>query len=132
MSKGEKFEGINGKVGKLIAKRVQARHRRSQIQGWVDRVRPDGRLPSIVTGIADTGRMKHALIVNVPNVEAFFGRQMRKCFTSPEGKLLIGCDAASCQDRMLAQRAGVQEFSDMLLYGKKEEGTDGHSLAMKQ
>lgn len=131
MSKGEKFEGINGKVGKLIAKRVQARHRRSQIQGWLDRVRPDGRLSSVVTGIADTGRMKHSVIVNVPNVDAYFGKQMRRCFTAPEGRVLIGCDAKSCQDRMLAQRAGVEWFKDMLLNGDKSKGTDGHSLAMK-
>ncbi|AUS01830.1 DNA-directed DNA polymerase, family A, palm domain [Vibrio phage 1.293.O._10N.261.52.E1] len=131
MSKDETFEGVEGKAGQLLAKRVQIRHRRSTIEGWLERVRPDGRLPSVVTGIAATGRMKHSVIVNVPNADAFFGKQMRRCFTSPEGRVLIGCDAASCQDRMLAQRAGVDEFKDMLLNGDKSKGTDGHSLAMK-
>jgi hypothetical protein len=54
---------------------------------------------------------------------------MRKCFTAPEGRVLIGCDAGSCQDRMLADRAKNQEFTDMLLNGDKAKGTDGHSLA---
>ena len=124
MSKGEKFEGINGKVGKLIAKRVQIRHRRSQIQGWLDRVREDGRLPSVVTGIADTGRMKHSVIVNVPNAGAFFGKQMRKCFTAPEGRVLVSVDADSCQNKMLGQRANSPELSRLLI----EEDT--HTLVM--
>lgn len=131
MSKNEKFEGINGKVGKLIAKRVQASHRKSTLEGWLKQVRPDGRIPAVVTGMAATGRMKHGIVVNVPNVDSFFGRQMRACFTCPEDKVLVGCDSKSCQDRMLANRAGVDEFKDMLLNGNKSKGTDGHSLAMK-
>ena len=131
LSKSETFEGVEGKAGKLLAKRVQIRHRRSSLEGWLERVRPDGRLPSMISGIAATGRMKHSNIANVPNADAFFGKQMRGCFIAPEGRVLIGCDAKSCQDRMLAQRAGVDEFKDMLLNGDKSKGTDGHSLAMK-
>lgn len=124
------FEGVNGKVGRLCAKRIQVRHRRSNIEGWINSVRADGRIAGRVTGIAATGRMKHAGIVNVPGDEAFYGKQMRKCFTSAEGMVLVSADAASCQDRMLAQRAQVQAFTDMLLHGDKSKGTDGHSLAM--
>ncbi|UIW11050.1 putative ribonuclease H-like domain protein I [Vibrio virus VPMCC5] len=124
------FEGVNGKVGRLCAKRIQVRHRRSNIEGWINSIRVDGRISGRVTGIAATGRMKHAGIVNVPGDEAFYGRQMRKCFTSKSGFKLVSADASSCQDRMLAQRAEVQEFTDMLLFGDKDKGTDGHSLAM--
>lgn len=131
LDQSDPFEGVNGKVGKLLAKRIQVRHRRSNIEGWISSIRPDGRISARVTGIAATGRMKHAGIVNVPGDGAFYGRQMRKCFTSKEGFTLIGTDAKSCQDRMLAQRAEVQEFTDMLLNGDKDLGTDGHSLAMK-
>ena len=131
LSKDDPFEGIQGRKGRLIAKRVQCKHRRAQIEGWESRVRPDGRLPSKVTGLAATGRAKHSEIVNVPNVDAFFGKWMRRIFKCPPGRKLIGCDAGSCQDRMLAQRANDQEFTDMLLNGDKSKGTDGHSLAMK-
>lgn len=131
LNKDDPFEGIQGSVGRLIAKRVQCKQRRGILEGWVARIRPDGRLPSVVNGLANTGRAKHSVIVNVPNVDSFFGKWMRKCFTSPEGRVLIGCDAGSCQDRMLANRAENQEFTDMLLNGDKSKGTDGHSLAMK-
>ena len=125
------FEGVEGKVGQLIAKRVQCADRVSTIEEWINRTRADGRLSSRVSGLAATGRAKHASLANVPNLDTFFGKWMRKCFTCPEGRVLIGCDAGSCQDRMLAQRANNPEFTDMLLNGKKSLGTDGHSLAMK-
>lgn len=129
MSKDEKFIGVNGKMGRLIVKRVQALHRRSQIEGWLRRVREDGRITARVSGIADTRRMKHADVVNVPNDNAFFGHQMRAGFVARPGWKLVGCDAASCQDRMLAARANNPEFTKMLLEGDKDAGTDGHSLA---
>lgn len=125
------FIGVDGQVGRLCAKRIQVRHRRSNIEGWLNSIRPDGRIAGRVTGIAATGRMKHAGIVNVPGDEAFYGKQMRKCFIAQDGWKLVSADAASCQDRMLAQRAEVQAFTDMLLHGDKTIGTDGHSLAMK-
>ena len=131
LEQGDPFRGVDGKVGKLCAKRIQVRHRRSNIEGWINNVREDGRISGRVSGIAATGRMKHSGIVNVPKPSAFYGKQMRKCFSSREGFTLIGTDAKSCQDRMLAQRAHVQEFTDMLLNGDKSKGTDGHSLATK-
>jgi DNA polymerase-1 len=129
MSKDEEFEGVDGKMGRLIVKRVQSRHRRSQLEGWLKRIRPDGRIPSRVTGLADTRRAKHADIVNVPNAEAFFGKQMRRCFIAREGWSLVSADAASCQDRMMSERAGDDAFTKMLLEGDKDLGTDSHTLA---
>jgi DNA polymerase-1 len=129
MSKDEEFEGVDGKMGRLIVKRVQSRHRRSQLEGWLKRIRPDGRIPSRVTGLADTRRAKHADIVNVPNAEAFFGKQMRRCFISRPGWSLVSADAASCQDRMMSERANDDAFTKMLLEGNKDDGTDSHTLA---
>lgn len=123
------FLGVNGKVGRLIAKRVQCRHRRSQIEGWMKLIRDDGRISARVSGVATTGRMKHAGVVNVPGDGAFFGKQMRKCFICKKGYVIVGTDAASCQDRCLAARANSPEFTKMLLEGDKDKGTDGHSLA---
>lgn len=131
------FIGVDGKVGRLICKRVQCRHRQSNIQGWLDRVRPDGRLESRISGFADTYRVRHANIANVPNCESFFGKQMRKCFIAEEGMVLVSADAASCQDRMLISRArdaGINDplFEDMILNGDKKKGTDSHTRAMQE
>jgi DNA polymerase I-like protein with 3'-5' exonuclease and polymerase domains len=115
MSKDETFEGVEGKAGQLLAKRVQIRHRRSTIEGWLERVRPDGRVEGRVSGIAATGRAKHSGIVNVPNAEAFFGKQMRKCFTHDKGMKLVSVDADSCQNKMLGQRAQSAELARLLI-----------------
>lgn len=129
MPKDGEFPGVEGKAGRLYAKRAKAVHRRSNLEGWLARMRPDGRISARVTGIADTRRMKHAGVVNVPNSNAFFGHQMRRAFIARPGWVLVGTDAASCQDRMLAARAGSADFTKMMLEGDKDEGTDGHSLA---
>lgn len=128
------FIGVDGKVGRLVCKRVQCRHRQSNIQGWLDRVRPDGRIESRISGFADTYRVRHANVANVPNVNSFYGNNMRKCFICEDDKILVSADAAACQDRMIISRArdaGIKDavFEDMVLNGDKAKGTDSHSRA---
>ena len=128
------FVGINGKVGRLIAKRLQCVQRRSIIQGWIDKVKPNGRLSQEINGLADTRRLKHSVLVNVPSPEAFFGGRMRELFISEEGYTLVGTDATGCQDRMLLARGKKYGFEDpkfehMLLHGSSSDGTDSHSQA---
>ena len=130
LSQSDPFIGVNGKVGRILAKFVQVSHRLSLIQGIVQRVRPDGTVGQVITGIAATGRLTHSVIVNIPGGDSFYGKQCRAIFTSPKGYKIVGTDASSCQDRMLAARANNQEFTDMLLNGDKSKGTDGHSLNM--
>jgi hypothetical protein len=137
LSPDDMFFGIDGKVGRLLCKRVQCRHRQSNIQGWLERVRSDGRIESRVSGFADTYRVRHANIANVPNAESFFGKQMRRCFIAEEGMVLVSADAASCQDRMLIARArdaGIHDelFEEMILHGDKKKGTDSHTRAMQE
>lgn len=134
LSPDDAFIGVDGKVGRLLCKRVQCRHRQSNIKGWLERVREDGRIESRISGFADTYRVRHANVANVPNVNSFFGRQMRSCFICEKGTVLVSADAAACQDRMIISRArdaGIKDpiFEDMILYGDKEKGTDSHSRA---
>lgn len=128
ISKDEPFNGLDSKVGRLVAKRIQCVHRRSQIEGWIKRIRPDGRISASVSGLAETGRAKHRNVVNVPGSEAFFGKRMRKCFISKPGYVVVGCDSAGCQNRMLAGRVGDPHFTDILINGKKEDGTSIHQV----
>lgn len=128
LSKDDPFEGVDGKVGKLVAKRVQCRHRRSTIEGLVNLIRADGRIASSVNTLAVTGRATHRNIVNIPKAGSFYGKQMRKIFTSKEGFVLVGTDSDSCQLRMLGGRMGSQAYIDALCNGDKSKGTDLHSL----
>jgi len=126
LSQKDKFIGVEGLTGRLIARRIQCRHRRSNIEGWLKNVRADGRISGRVSGIAATGRAKHAGIVNVPGGEAFFGKMMRKAFICKEGFKVVGTDSAGCQNRMLAARVGDDNFTKILLEGNKEDKTSIH------
>lgn len=131
MSKDDPFEGINGKVGKLVARRVQCRQRRSIIEGLIGLIREDGRISSVVNTLAVTGRATHRNIVNIPKGTSFFGKQMRKIFISKPGFVLVGTDSDQCQLRMLGGRMGDPTYIQALIDGDKELGTDVHSLTRK-
>lgn len=128
LTKDDPFEGIEGEAGKLVAKRVQCRHRRSLIEGLLQLVRDDGRIGSAVAGMAVTGRMQHRNIVNIPAAKSFFGKELRQIFTCPVGRVLVSTDSDGNQLRQLAGRMGDQAYIDALCTGVKENGTDLHSI----
>lgn len=128
LDKEDPFDGMTSAIGRLVAKRVQCKQRKSIIEGWRGIVREDGRIPSVVANLAETGRATHRNIVNVPNGEAFFGKWMRKIFTCKEGYKLVGTDSAGCQLRMLAARMGDPDYMETIVNGDKDKGTDMHSI----
>lgn len=107
------------KVGKLIAERVQARHRLGQITGWVQSVRPDGRITAGANTIGTpTGRMRHRTVVNVPAVGAYMGEEMRGMFAASDGDyVIVGHDASGLELRMLAHYMNDDEYTEILLNG---------------
>lgn len=131
LSKDDPFDGIEGKIGKLVAKRVQCRHRRSSVEGLINLIRADGRISSSVNTLAVTGRLTHRNIVNIPKAGSFFGNQMRAIFVCPPGRVLVGTDSDACQIRMLCGRMGDPVYTDNVLNGKKEDGSDIHSVNMR-
>lgn len=131
LSKDDPFEGIESKIGKLVAKRVQCRQRRSIIEGLLGLIRRDGRIGSAVNTLAVTGRATHRNIVNIPKAGSFYGKQMRRIFTSKKGFVLVGTDSDSCQIRMLCGRMNDAEYTNNVLNGRKEDGTDIHSVNMR-
>ena len=128
MSKEDPFNGIEGKLGRLVAKRVQCRHRKSTIEGLMKLVRPDGRIPSVVKTLADTSRAIHAGIVNIPQAKSFFGKQMRKIFICKEGWVLVGTDSDADQIRKLAGRMNDPAYTETVINGDKDKGTDIHTV----
>lgn len=131
LSKDDDFEGVEGRIGQLVARRVQCRQRRSIIEGLCGIVRPDGRIASVVNNLAATGRATHRNIVNIPKASSFFGKHMRRIFSSGEGRVLVGTDSAGNQLRQLAARMGNEEFIYAMVSGKKEDGTDPHTLTQR-
>lgn len=131
MSKDDPFEGVEGEAGKLVAKRMQARHRRSLIIGLKALIREDGRIGSAVAGIATTGRMQHRNIVNIPAAKSFFGKELRQMFSCAPGKVLVSTDSDGNQLRQLAARMGDEAYIEALCNGDKDKGTDLHSINMR-
>jgi hypothetical protein len=130
LSKDDPFEGVEGEVGKLVSKRVQCRHRKSLVEGLLELVRDDGRISSSIAGMAVTGRMQHRGIVNIPGEKSFFGHEIRQIFSCPPGKVIVGCDSDACQIRMLAGRMNDPAYTETVINGKKEDGTDMHTVNM--
>jgi hypothetical protein len=132
LSSDDDFIGVRGKVGQQVAKRAKYRHRRSQLEGFLKRVRTDGRITADVSGMCPTARLKHSGVVNVPGGEALFGNEMREIFIVPKGYKLVGCDAASCQLRDLCHYMGDADYTEAVVNGDKAKGTDIHSVNMRK
>ena len=109
----DSFDTIQGDTGERIKERIIYRHRRSQIQGWLDRVRPDGRLSACAnTCGTNTGRMTHSNVANVPKAieKVPYGIAMRELFCAPQGYVLVGVDAAQLELRIMAHYMGDEAY----------------------
>lgn len=88
---------------------------------------------SVNTNGAQTGRMTHAdpNLAQVPGVKALYGVQCRSLFMASAGMVLVGCDADALELRCLAGYMAAFDGGDYIrtvLEGKKEDGTDMHSI----
>ena len=135
----DSFDTIEGDLGKDIALHMVYSHRRNMLRsvkndktGWLNTIRKDNRLECIpMTLGAATGRMRHKNLVNVPGGHATFGEELRSIFVAPKGKVLVGCDLASAQLRLLAAAMGDDDYNITVIEGKEEDGTDIHSVNAK-
>lgn len=92
---------------------------------------------------AVTGRMTHSgpNMANVPGIydkktgkPQPYGRECRELFTASPGHKLVGCDADALELRCLAAfmaRYDGGSYIQTVLSGKKEEGTDMHTINAK-
>jgi DNA polymerase I len=135
----DSYNSIQGDLGQEIALHAVYQHRRNTLQnqknkdrGWLGVCRDDGRLECVpfTLGTA-TGRMSHRNLVNVPGAKAVFGKEMRSIFIAPENKVLVGCDLASAQLRLLASAMGDPRYVNTVTTGKEEDGTDVHTVNQK-
>lgn len=105
-------------LGKWIADWYIYRHREGQIAGWLDKVRPDGRISAeAITIGTPTYRFRHRTVVNVPRVSSLFGWQMRSLFTVPKGKKMVGFDASGLELRCLADAINDALFTKEVVNG---------------
>jgi len=109
---------IDGDIGRGIKDRYLYCHRRSTINGWVSRIRADGRLTAGANPCGtNTGRMRHSNVVNVPkpDPDVYLGEEMRSLFIQTPGRRYVGFDAKGIQARLLAHYLDVPAFTEKLL-----------------
>ena len=122
-------------LGTQLSKYTKCVHRSNQIKGWLQALRPDGRVPAGANpNGTNTGRMTHKVVANVPKAseDVFFGKEMRSLFTHRgNGYKLVGFDAEGLELRIAAHYINSHAFTDALINGDKSAGTDPHTRVLK-
>ncbi len=110
---------IKGDIGQKVLKYYQLRSRHSVLKGWIELAELNNNRVYIESfGIGTpTFRQRHSKVVNVPNSNAFFGKEMRSLFTADNHKIMIGCDSSGNQIRALCHYLNNKEVNDHVLNG---------------
>ena len=104
------------------------------LENWIDSVHEDGRQHGYVNPMgAVTGRMSHSKpnLGQVPSVRKLYGPECRELFIVPKGYKLVGMDADALELRMLAHYMNNPDYTEAVVNGDKDLGTDAHSVNMR-
>jgi hypothetical protein len=105
-----------GGDGKLYLDYLTVKSRYGILNTWLNVMTEEDRLHGDMMLVGTPSmRARHSIIVNVPNADAVYGKEMRKLFICPEGWTMIGADSAGNQARGLAHYLGDEEFIDVIL-----------------
>lgn len=131
---------------KKLVEYLMLSSRASTLEEWLSCFNPEtGRIHGRFNHIgAWTGRMSHNTpnTANIPGVvydaqgsplrglPGRYGADMRELWQAAPGKLLVGVDADSIQLRVLAHCINDPLFTEALTKGRKEGGTDAHTMNM--
>jgi hypothetical protein len=117
-----------GEVGSLLLRRNVISHRRSQVQGLIQRCDSNGRVHGGANPCGtNTHRMRHKVIVNIPRITSEYGKEIRGLFVASPGKILAGYDAKQLELRILAHYIGDQDYVERVTTTDKSR--DAHTLA---
>ena len=102
-------------------------------EAWLRHV-VDGKVYGSVNTLGTvTGRMAHSHpnVAQVPAVRSDYGRECRELFHARPGFVLVGCDAAGLELRVLAAYMAPFDkgaYVKVVVEGKKEDGTEIHTV----
>lgn len=74
-------------------------HRIGVLNGFLANVDEDGYVQAKITGLTNTLRFKHGVVVNLPGIDKPYGADIRGCLVCPEGFELAGSDMMALEDR---------------------------------
>jgi DNA polymerase-1 len=104
---------------------------------WMKKVGKDGRIHGSVNTLGAVSRRcthSNPNMAQVPSGRSYKGKEARELFTVPRGKKLVGCDADGLELRTLSHymaRFDNGKYAVAVDEGKKDEGTDIHTLNQK-
>ncbi len=121
----DSVDTIQGDLGKQILHYYSLRSRHSVLKGWIELAEENnGRVYVEAFNVGTpTFRQRHSKIVNVPNVNSFFGKEMRELFTADDGKVMVGCDSAGNQIRALCHYLNSKDINEHVLNGDIHQRT---------
>ena len=103
---------------RLISKYQKRKHRLGVLKGFVKNIRADGRIKMGINSCScNSMRVTHHIVANLPRVETYFGKDIRGVMTTPQGKVLVGCDMSGLELRILAHYINDPTFTDSIING---------------
>ncbi len=128
VNQGPKFTSTSlkafGELGEMIDSYYTIRNRIAVLEGWIENVEKagDGRLHGDMFTIGTPSfRCRHSGIVNIPSVNAAWGKEMRELFKADDGHVLVGADSAGNQLRGLCHYVNNEEYTDIVINGDQHQ-----------
>lgn len=111
------------------------RHRISLLEGRETKYDDDRRgllysidtnnyIPQTLRTITSTLRFKHANVVNIPSLVKPYGKELRKLFIAPKGKVVIGCDVKNLESK--TRDHCIQKLDPDYVEEMSQPGYDNH------
>lgn len=138
------LERLKGEMAKQIVKWLSLRNRRSVIKtkdetkntGWLnnERLKVDGRIGQGFSGVTNTNRYKHSVIVNLPKAapDVLLGKEMRGLFIAEKGNCILGYDGSNLEQFVAASYAYTYDngaFAEQLAGDAHLTNSKAYSIA---
>ena len=98
-------------------------HRISIFEGFVNSEK-DGRLYPSMSGLTNTLRLQHRVIVNLPRFDRKYGEEVRGCIIADEGGILCGSDLSGIEDS--TKRHFIYQYDPEYVERMNIKGYDPH------
>lgn len=130
----EVLQNVDIPEAKKIYRYLLLQKRMTQVRSWLDAADKYGYVHGdVITNGAVTGRMTHSSpnMAQIPAIGSLYGKECRECWIATPGYVLVGIDASGLELRMLAHYMNDPDYTETVINGKKEDGTDIHSVNMR-
>ena len=110
-----------GKDGELIDEYYTIRSRKAVIEGWLSKEK-EGRLHgNMWTCGTPTFRCRHEVIVNLPAINAEWGKELRELLIADDDWVIVGADSSGNQLRGLCHYVRNGDFTREVIWGDQHQ-----------